>query len=78
MIKLTKKQAKLFKARWQRIAEQEIRELRATPMLIKFEQLCFLMDSFNSGPSDKEREKQAIRVRKRWLALKRKLKNASR
>jgi hypothetical protein len=75
MIKLTRKQAKLFKKRWQQAEAKQAQELRTMSVSLKFKQLCFLMDSFPPGQPDRQREKEVIEIRKRWLTLNKKLKN---
>ena len=49
MIKLTKKQALIYKQRWEEVELVNIRELQTTPMALKFKQLCLLMNFFPSA-----------------------------
>ena len=70
MIKLAKKQASIYKQRWEQIHLVQTRELRTTPVSLKFKQLCFLMNSFYVAKRDKKREKEISEVRKRWVRLK--------
>ncbi len=42
---MTKREAKAWKARWERVNAFEREELRATPMATKFRQLSTLMNS---------------------------------
>ena len=70
MIKFTKKQAAIYKQKWRNVESNQIRESQAAPMLVKFKQLCFLMNSFHSKRSDQERERQVRAIRKRWVMLK--------
>lgn len=70
MIKLTKKQAELYKQRWQQIESIQTQELRSTPMSLKFKQLCLLMNFFYSRQLNREREKEVSVIRRRWIILK--------
>ena len=70
MIKMTKKQAGLYKQRWRKIELAQTRELADAPMSLKFKQLCWLMNSFHVMQPDKRREQQADTVRRRWSRLK--------
>lgn len=72
MIKLTKKQAVLYKQRWRQIGRMQTQELKTTPMSLKFKQLCVLMNSFPAPPNT-QREKEVSAVRSRWIALKKKM-----
>jgi len=74
MIKLTKKQAILYKKRWKRVELLQAKDFSAIPMSLKFKQLCFLMDSFRSRSIDKEREKEISEVRERWALLRKRMK----
>ena len=69
MIKMTKKQAVQYKHRWQAVESAQIRELRSTPISVKFKQLCFLMNSFHWASRDKARDKEVADIRQRWLLL---------
>ena len=73
MIQLTKKQAILYKQRWQQVESMQTQELRAMPMSLKFKQLCFLINSFDLTSEDKKREKDVAIVRKSWVRLKKKM-----
>ena len=75
MIKLTKKQALTYKQQWKNVESAQIRELRATPMPLKFKQLCFLMNSFPLRSSDRNGEKEENKVRERWMKLKKRQDN---
>lgn len=70
MIKLTKKQAGIYKQRWRQIEYIQTQELQTTPMSLKFKQLCLLMNSFHTKPLNIEREKEVNTVRKYWITLK--------
>lgn len=75
MMKLTKKQAALYKQRWQRVETMQRKELQSAPLSLKFKQLCLLLDSFPSRKPDVKRYKEVNEVRRRWVALKKKWKN---
>ena len=75
MVKLTKKQAMRYKDQWQQVEKVQARELRLTPIFLKFKQLCFLMDSFRSVSVDEAREKESNKIRRRWTLLRKRLKN---
>ena len=70
MKKLTKKQAVIYKQRWQQVESIQIQELRTTPVFLKFKQLCFLMNSFPFTQKDKRRDKDVKAIRQRWVTLK--------
>ncbi len=74
MIKLSKKQAGLYKKRWQQIESKQIQELQTVPMSLKFKQLCFLMNSFRIKGIDRDKENEIGAIRKRWVRLKSKMK----
>lgn len=78
MIKLTKKQALIYKQRWERIELVQTKELQTIPMFLKFKQLCLLMNSFRFMSADKKREEKIDVVRKCWTVLKRKWGNGGR
>jgi hypothetical protein len=69
---MTKTQALLYKQRWNRVQQAQNLELQKSSMPLKFKQLCFLMNSFRTIPTDKIREKETNQIRQRWLLLKKK------
>ena len=69
MTKLTKKQGLEYKQQWANVESVQIQELQKTPMSLKFNQLCSLMDSF-PFILDKKREKEEKEIRARWMKLK--------
>ncbi len=71
MIKLTKKQARIYKQRWEQVELVNVQELQTTPMPLKFKQLCLLMNSFHPAPTDKKDEREISKIRQRWITLKR-------
>ena len=70
MIKLTKKQASAYKKKWKMVERVQAQEFQATPMSLKFKQLCVLMNSFRYLSVDKPREREISHIRQRWMALK--------
>lgn len=75
MIKLTKKQAFIYKQRWKRVELVQVQEIRTASISLKFTQLCLLMNSFPCIPLDKHREHEVKKVRKSWVALKKRWEN---
>jgi len=69
MIKLSKKQAAVYKQRWREVESVQIQELQTTPMSSKFKQLCLLMNSFNPSRPAPDREKKIDAIRRRWIML---------
>ena len=68
---MTKRQALIYKQRWDRIGKIQNLELRTLSMSLKFKQLCFLMNSFRLAPTiDQARKKEINQIRQRWLMLK--------
>ena len=70
MINLTKKQAVAYQKKWKMVERVQVQESQATPMSLKFKQLCILMDSFRYPPVDKPREREISYIRQRWMLLK--------
>ena len=75
MMKLTKSQVLAYQQKWKRVELARDRELRKTPISLKFKQLCFLMNSFRFMFSDDEKENEISEVRRRWTALKKRREN---
>lgn len=73
MIKLTKEQALLYKKRWENVNRVQVLEMRANPISLKFQQLCFLMDTFRVLKTDSVRVKEENKIRRRWMILKKRL-----
>jgi len=66
---MTKAQMLIYKRRWNRVQKAQELELQTLPMILKFKQLCFLMNSFSLMPIDYKREKETKKIRQRWLVL---------
>jgi hypothetical protein len=73
MSSLTPEDAHQFLERWRLVEEQEIRELRNTPIETKARQLAALMASRGLFGEDPEREKGVREVRARWARLRKAL-----
>ena len=70
MIKITKQQALIYKQRWNRVQHAQTLELQSDSTLLKFKQLCFLMNSFRLKSTDQNREKDISQTRQHWQILK--------
>jgi hypothetical protein len=73
MSSLTPEDAHQFLERWRLVEEQELRELRNTPIETKARQLSALMASRGLFGEDPEREKGVRKVRARWARLRKAL-----
>jgi hypothetical protein len=66
MPQITRTEANAYLARWREVNRQEAADLRATPLDIKFRQLCALMASRAVVPADPDRGASAALVAERW------------
>jgi hypothetical protein len=66
MPQITRTEANAYLARWREVNRQEAADLRATPLDIKFRQLCALMASRAVVPADPDRGANAALVAERW------------
>jgi hypothetical protein len=73
MSSLTPEDAHQFLERWKLVEEQEILELRNTPIETKARQLAALMASRELFGEDPDREKGVREVRARWARLRKAL-----
>jgi hypothetical protein len=65
--------AKAYLQRWELVREAEDRELRRTPLTMKFRQLAVLMASGHLFADDQKRAPEIETVRERWLVLRKAL-----
>jgi hypothetical protein len=70
---LTPEDAHQFLDRWRLVEEQEICELRNTPIETKARQLAALMASRGLFGEDPDREQGVLDVRARWARLRKAL-----
>ena len=71
--RLTKAQARRFRKRWDVVNAAERRELRATPLKLKFLQLAALMASAKSLGWEGSAAAGEAEVRRRWSRLRKSL-----
>lgn len=73
MSSITAEQARWYldPERWRLVEEQEILELRSTPMEIKARQLAALMAARHLFSEDRNRENEVAEVRARWARIRR-------
>jgi len=68
-MKISKREAKAAKRRWENVNAAELRELKKTPLLTKTIQLAALMSSVRSMGWQKALSGQEKEVRVRWQKL---------
>jgi hypothetical protein len=66
---LTKKEAQEFRARWQRVNEREVEELRHTPIEVRWQQFNTLLSWAREFGWIEALGKEEDMVRKRWARL---------
>lgn len=71
--RLTKTEARRYRKRWQAVNAAERRELRATPIKLKFLQLAALMASAKKLGWDRSLAAEEAEVRDRWSRLRKSL-----
>ena len=71
--RLTKTEARRYRKRWQAVNAAERRELRATPIKLKFLQLAALMASAKKFGWDGSLAAEEAEVRDRWSRLRKSL-----
>jgi hypothetical protein len=73
--RLTKAEARAYKARWRKVNEAEIEELRRTPIAVKVRQLGAMMEMARRLPPTEGDEREVAEVRERWNKLRKALAN---
>jgi len=73
MSSITPENARQYLDRWKLVEEQEITELRNTPIEVKARQLGALMASRNLFREDPDRERGVREVQARWARLRKAL-----
>jgi hypothetical protein len=66
---VTPADAAAYLARWDELDAREEALGRATPIDVRFRQLCAMFDARHLFPTDPAREQEATRVRQRWQRL---------
>lgn len=66
MARITPTQAAAYLARWRDVSRQEAADLRATPVDVKFRQLCALLESRAIFPADPDRDARPAALVARW------------
>lgn len=69
MARITRDHARSYLARWKRLDEAQIRELRATSIETRLRQLSALMASREFFIPDPERQRGVEDVRQRWARI---------
>ena len=69
MATITPEEARAYIERWELVREEEDRQLRSTPLAVKFRQLEALMESRHLLGPDPNRAAEVQVVRERWARL---------